>query len=127
MKLFYGRTTVRMPRGYQFRNLRKYLRPENDVEEVMVEYDHPQLIHDYGRMGVPVRTSDGEVNGITLKNVSSTKPLPPTTDVEIPEDWRDLGWNELRALAKAASGMIVINKEEAVLAIETALEARGGV
>jgi hypothetical protein len=47
-----------------------------------------------------------------------------STEPEIPADWRELDWPELRSLASSVSETAVINKEQAVEAIEAELGRR---
>lgn len=46
------------------------------------------------------------------------------SSVEIPDDWRDLPWPDLRSLASAVSAYPIKSKEDAVVAIEDELADR---
>ena len=58
---------------------------------------------------------DGEAGG--------SLPADPAV-VDIPDGWRDLHWQTLRALASKVAGAPVANKDEAVAMIETELAIR---
>jgi hypothetical protein len=110
--------------GRVFRNPRHFHAPEHNASKVYIVGDHPKVAKAY------------RANGVEVVEVGKVEPqIPPTllcgSDDEgqvsnrdwdaLPDDWRDLPWQELRALAKDAGAWWVINRGQAVKAIEDRL------
>jgi len=53
--------------------------------------------------------------------------FPQRTAVVIPDDWRDLHWQSMRAVAAQVTDLTLSNKADAVAAIELELTRRGVV
>lgn len=66
---------------------------------------------------------EGFVEGAEAPKVKqpSMRKLP---DVDVPENWEELHWNELRALANEITGVTVTTKADAMSAIERYVEAK---
>jgi len=75
---------------------------------------------------VPGLEREGYVRRATSASppAPSAEPKEDPASVEIPEDWRDLKWNELAALAAKVSDAKIVNKVSAIAAIEAELERR---
>lgn len=57
-----------------------------------------------------------------------TKPAEaPPNVIEIPENWADLPWAEMKKLANAVAPEKVFNKDDAVAAIEAELARRAAI
>lgn len=108
--------------GKVFRNPRHFHTPEQDASKVYIVGDHLKVAKAY------------RANGVEVVEVGKVEPeIPPTllcgSDDEasnrdwdaLPDDWRDLQWQELRAIAKDAGAWWVINRGQAVKAIEDAI------
>ena len=141
LELVYSRQGSDFIKGRAYSNPRFYSTPRQGVSKVYVVGDYPQIVADYERMGVPVEIVD---EGFALPKGRNAHPAvtgaeiigPRVADVaregvEIPVDWRDLKWSTpddqgrtLRGLAAQFSDTPVLNKGEAVTAVEAELARR---
>lgn len=124
-------------KGRLFGNARLFHRTVEGVERVIVVGDWPNIIEAYKRKGIPVQVV---VGGDPLATLEQTKDYsfapgpcnlpveamaaPDRESVEIPADFRDLKWKELRALSKQLSDTPAINSKEALAIIEAELARR---
>lgn len=72
--------------------------------------------------------AEGYVDVVEEGQADASEESPPednSADVEIPEDWSDLSWPELRSLASKITTDPVTNKANAIEAIEAELARRG--
>ena len=101
--------------------------PEDGATKVYILGDHPKIALAYRALGV-------EVEEVKPKPDHPEPPPPPIVFVEaerkdrdwsaLPEDWRFWPWQELRALAKDAGKAWVINRDQAIDAVEEAIIAQ---
>lgn len=63
----------------------------------------------------------GDIENKRLNGADENKNPEPT---DIPDDWRNLGWNDLKSLASKVSDDAGSNKEDAIAAIELEVERR---
>lgn len=123
MRLFYSQTE-RPTDGAEYRNPRFFGEIEAGVEAVTVHGEWPEIVLAYVAAGVPVQIVGAETPS------SPAPPAAPLPLARIPDRWRDLPWVgkagglTLRAVAEMVSGMRVINKAQAVAAIEAELARR---
>lgn len=122
-ELAYGRSLVPGMEGKAFRNARFFVAPEEGVTAVWVDGDHPAIQSAYEALGVKVLRLDA-----TPAVPAAPEVVQPVEPVFIPADWRELGWSQpdergltLRSLASQVSETAIINKAQAVAAIEAYL------
>lgn len=142
MELIYSRQASDFIKGRVYSNPRFYASPRRGVTKVYLVGDWPKIEADYRALGVPVERLDEEA--------ASAKPKPEPSAEEalarltaqtaaderaliyIPDDWRDLPWTRptadrdltIRGLACMLSDAPVINKAQAVAAIQAELNRR---
>jgi hypothetical protein len=124
MDLAYGRHLIPSMAGLAFRNARFFAGPEEGATTVYVDGDYPLIQSAYEARGVKVlRLDAAPVLAPVLDEAQSDRPA-----VDIPADWRELGWSQpdergltLRSLASQVSAEPIINKAQAVAAIEAYL------
>lgn len=135
MKLIYSQTHHAAEEGHERRNPRFFAGPEEGAKEVLIVGDWPNIVKAYEAADVAVR----RVDPLPPKPAPLAPPERPSLDeqerdaVQIPHDWRDLPYNKaeegrdvtLRSLAVSFTDETVINKAQAVAAIEAELERRG--
>lgn len=112
-----------------YRNPRHFAGAEAGFSHVYVVGDHPEVVAAYEAAGVPVTwTGVAEVTpGLSAVPVPARfTAVEDPTEVDIPDDWRDLGWPALRRLAQAFSAEPVLNKPMAIAAVEAELIGREG-
>lgn len=131
MKIVYSREAH--PRaGYERRNPRHFTGSEAGVEHVVIVGDYPAITDAYLAQGVPVEhhgRPDLDRKPAAVALISHQDEDPGV--VVIPDDWRDLPWSQpdadglsLRRLASLVSPEPVINKAQAVEAVEAELARR---
>ena len=98
--------------------------PEDGATKVYLFGEWPQIALAYRAMGVEVieaRPKPDHPEPPPPAPVFS-EPEPKARDWSLlPDDWRDMTWQELRALAKDAGKGWVINRGAAVEAVEAAI------
>lgn len=123
MELIYSQTRRKILKGQSFRNPRFFTGAEEGVSKVWIDGDWPKIEAAYADAGVRTLRLDN-----VPAAVSFVLPEPEREEIEIPADWRDLPWTQpderglsLRRLAASVSDVPVINKAQAVEAIEAHL------
>lgn len=123
MDLAYGRHLIPSMAGLSFRNARFFAGPEDGATTVYLDGEYPTIQAAYERVGVKVLRLDHAVPVIGVEEVAPDRP-----EVAIPADWQELGWSQpdergltLRSLASQVSDTAIINKAQAIQAIETYL------
>jgi len=91
-----------MPEGFTYRNPRFFKRAEEGVSEVKIVGDYPAIAKAY-------RVED----------------LSVQVTPNIPVEWEELPWQELRALASEIAGRAITTKADALETVQGALDARG--
>lgn len=137
-EIVYANISTGFEKGRKYANPRFFLTPRPEATRVIVVGDWPKVVQAYQRIGIPVVQLD---HGQPLEDAESAKPLPPVTDenepkkgsgddhdpgtVVIPDDWTDMSWPALRALAKdITADKFPIKKDEAIDIIEKELTRR---
>lgn len=138
-ELIYSRQATDFLPGRAYSNPRFFIGPRSGVDRVYIVGDWPQIRAAYEALGVPVEQLDetGAVRPAAKADPGAVEPPPALTpvasadersDIEIPADWRDMPWtgkgHSLRALAAKFSDAPVINKDQAVAAVEAELARR---
>lgn len=120
-ELVYSQT--RQPGGRKQINPRFFTGPLPEVSTVYLDGDWPRIAEAYEREGVKVLRLDAAP--VLAPVLAEVQPAEP---VFIPADWRELGWSQpdergltLRSLASRVSDAPIINKAQAVAAIEAYL------
>lgn len=119
--LVYSQT--RQPDGRKQLNPRFFDGPVDGASTVYLDGDWPRIAEAYERKGVKVlRLDAAPVLAPAETEIQEREP------VFIPADWRELGWSQpdergltLRSLASQVSETAIINKAQAVAAIEAYL------
>jgi len=134
MEIYYGIVQAPAAKGKQFRNAALYQRPDLRATRVFIDGDFPRIRADYEALLVPVHLVDsGRVTAPTQPGVSSipeTAYLPTAEKrkeqaaVEIPGDWQQMRWADLRRLAASVCDHPIINKADALRAVESELARR---
>lgn len=140
MRIVYSQTGLGMEAGRTFENPRYYTGPRKGATHVFIEGDWPQITADYAAVGVRVERLDpvtGDGSGMTLPTLTAPRSILPQASAEekartfIPDDWRDLPWTgkpdaglTLRGLAAILADVPVLNKVDAVNAVEAELRRR---
>lgn len=142
MQVVYSRARTPLAAGRRFHNPRFFKAPVEGATVVLLTEDLPDIARAYEALGVCVLRVDAEGN-----TIAPAFPVPvqvpvglcadPAADVGavfIPDDWRDLPWSgktdagiTLRALAAMVSPTPVINKHDAMTAIEAELLRRAAL
>lgn len=131
-ELIYSQQASDFVRGKVYANPRFYSTPRAGVSKVYLVGDWPKIRADYEALGVLVETVD--LAGVTVtpgsaEAMPAPPPLPkalPEEDrdaIEIPADWQELTWPQLRKLA-ANFAPAVLNKADAAAAVEAELARR---
>ena len=110
-----------------FINPRFFSTPRAGVTKVFLVGDWPKIEAAYKALGVPVERLD--VAPAAKPSPAAAMPLPTVPEAEraavaIPEDWRDLSWPQIRSLAAQFASEPVLNKADAVAAVEAELARR---
>ena len=101
--------------------------PEDGATKVYILGDHPKIALAYRALGVTVEEVKPKPD-----HPEPPPPAPVFAEVEpkdrdrsmLPDDWRYLPWQELRALAKDAGKAWVINRDQAIDEVEEAILAQ---
>lgn len=144
-ELIYSQQRTDFLPGKAYSNPRFFTSPRQGVTKVYLVGDWPKVRAAYEAQGVPVETLDpgrairGEARREPVErrapaDLTPTVPEDERAAVYIPDDWRDLGWTKptgdrditLRGLAAMFSAEPVLNKAQAVEAIEGELKRRAG-
>lgn len=153
MKLYYGTTMTALARGRAFRNPEFFQLADPRATDVIIVGDYPLIENTYQAMGVPVRvvatdnwtelnqrspdsfaeavqasvqqpiTEPARAAPVEAQRVQPSRPA----GIDIPADWQQMPWADLRRLAASVSGMIIINKTDAIAAIRRAIGDDGEV
>lgn len=117
MEIIYSTDRRVLSDGQMFRNPRFFHRVESGVSKVYIAGHHPKIAAAYRKAGIPVEQINGAVKE---KQAIPATFLCGSDDeiVDIPDNWRDLTWPELRSLAKQCGAPFAINRAEAIAAIE---------
>lgn len=123
MKAIYSTQKSDFEPGERYRNPRYFIAPKHGITKVVVIGNWPAVVEGYRAAGIPVEVV------ATDKPDAAANPAPmpaqePTTDdpLDIPPDWRDLPWPQLRSLAIKVNGGSIgkMTRED----IEALIEAR---
>lgn len=137
-EIVYSRQTHDFAKGRAYSNPRFFTTPRSGVTKVYIAGHYPNIEQAYKNLGVPVERIDEEAMLETGEVVITAEPHPMTgkpedhnqpnySNVEIPEDWRDLPWvgdPSIRTLASRLSDSHIINKAQAVAVITAELARR---
>lgn len=122
--------------GRAYSNPRFFSSPRSGVSKVFLVGDWPDIRAAYENLGVPVERLDAsaaerQVSSIPLAPAPASKVAEDPGSVVIPEGWEALPWSKpgadgltLRGLASSISPVPVLNKAEAIAAIEDELARR---
>lgn len=131
--LVYSQT--RQPDGRKQLNPRFFDGPVEGITTVYIDGDWPRIAEAYEAKGVKVLRIDAVAPAFNIEFRPLAETGPTQFPVFIPADWRELGWSQpdergltLRSLASQVSETAIINKAQAVAAIEAYLgvEVEGG-
>lgn len=124
MEIAYSRTLTLLPGGRKYRNPRHFTGAEPGVTAIWLSEELPDIAEAYLSAGAVVHgPTPGQVR--EYRAAPLAPPLDPA-GVVIPDDWADLGWQGLRALANQLTAVPVINKAEAAAVIEAEIVRRTG-
>lgn len=135
-KILYSQTGFGLKAGHQFENPRFYSGPRKGVTHVLIDGDWPQITADYAATGATIERLDALPEVVAP---AVTQGLPKVTDddrarIHIPDDWRGLPWTgkpdaglTLRGLATILCDEPVLNKAQAIDAVEAELRRRADV
>lgn len=132
MEFFYGLHTRKESQGKVFRNASLFQAPDPRATRVFVDGNWPKIFHAYNALGIQVIPINLNASGYATAagGIPETAYLPTSerreeqSRVEIPDDWELAGWVELRRLASSVSDHPIINKEQAIRAIQAEIERR---
>lgn len=93
------------------------------IRKVTVIGNWPAVVAAYEKAGAEVVT---KAAGALAVEPPKAEPFRGNPDVEIPANWRDLEWQDIRSLAAKVSPTPVINRADAVAAIEAEIARRNG-
>lgn len=134
MEIYYGIAPTPASKGKQFRNAALYQRPDTNATRVYIDGHYPKIQADYEALLVPVHLVQG--NRTTAPTQPNVDRIPetaylPTAErreqqraAEIPGDWQQMRWADLRRLAASVCDYPVRNKNDAFLAIESEIKRR---
>lgn len=139
-EILYAQTRHPMAAGRTQLNPRFFAATIEGATRVLILGDWPKIRAAYEALGVPVERLDEEaaIASPTVFEAAEALvqavPADERASVYIPDDWRELGWTRpsegrdltLRGLAAMFSDAPVLNKAQAVEAIEAELERRAG-
>lgn len=131
MEVVYARSMVPLAEGRKFQNPRFFTGPLAGASKVFLTEDLPKIAEAYRAAGVEVV----EVNAEPVSIYEPPTEAPLSDDerakVYVPDNWRGLPWAKpvdagltLRGLAAVFSDEPVINKAQAIEAIEAELGRR---
>jgi hypothetical protein len=129
MHLYYGTTKTKHAKGKQFKNASVFAGPVADAKSVTIEGVWPRVVDAYSRLGVPITLVQAEQTK-RIEGIPPTAYLPTAerrteqAAVEIPFDWQQAPWADLRRLAASVSDTPIVNRKQAEAAIEAELERR---
>ena len=139
-ELIYSTQHTDYIQGRAYSNPRFFTSPRTGVTKVLLVGDWPQIAAAYAALGVPVERMDADAaTGHPVDPAmaeAAAKLVPQVTDEEraathIPENWRKLPWTgkadaglTLRGLAAILCDVPVLNKAQAVDAVEAELHRR---
>lgn len=137
IELIYSQQSGDFIKGRAYANPRFFTTPRSDVAKVFLVGDWPNIRAAYEAQGVPVEQID-EGKAVAAEPMdrrapADLTPAAPTVErgsIYIPDNWRDLPWKggadvlTIRQVAAAVSDAPVINKAQAVEAIEAELRRR---
>lgn len=137
-ELIYSAQRTDFEPGRRYANPRFFSAVREGVSRVTVIGDWPDVVRAYEAAGVPVSVQGAAVHdAIPVAPVtdhiesSAVEPRGHSTDVPIPDDWRNLpylprsaGEPCLRSLAAQVSSVPILNKALAIEAIEAELARR---
>jgi hypothetical protein len=108
-------------------NPRHFGVPEVGATKVFLVGDWPKIEAAYKALGVPVERLDVAPAAEAQRTAAMPLPTVPEAErgaVEIPADWRDLSWPQVRSLAAQFATEPVLNKAQAVEVVEAELARR---
>lgn len=131
MEIVYARSMVPLAEGRKYQNPRFFTEPLAGASKVYLTEDLPKIADAYRAVGVEVI----EVNAEPVSVYEPPTEAPMSDDerakVYVPDNWRDLPWAKpvdagltLRGLAAVFADEPVINKAQAIEAIEAELGRR---
>lgn len=138
-EIVYANISTGFEKGRKYANPRFFTTPRAEATRVIVVGEWPKVVEAYQKIGVPVIQLD---HGQPLEDAEHADPLDPIDPqgdggkqdgdedhdpgtVEIHEDWKDMSWQALRALAKDIDGKkFPLKKDEAIEIIENELKRR---
>ncbi|HET9160471.1 MAG TPA: hypothetical protein VFN88_07645 [Caulobacteraceae bacterium] len=131
-ELVYSRQKSDFVEGRAYANPRFFSRPREGVTKVLLVGDWPAIEAAYKALGVSVERVDASavtagVEPIVVKEAKALTPTVPEgerSEVDIPDDWKDMKWFALRGLASKFADAPVLNKADAVAAIEAEISRR---
>jgi hypothetical protein len=131
MEIYYGTTLSKMPGDMVYKNPSVFLAPVRGATSVTIDGHWPLVAAAYAKLGIPIT-----LVGVERVEQPKPRPIPPTAylptaekpteqaAVEIPFGWQQSPWADLRRLAAAVSDTPIVNKEQAIAAIDTELKRR---
>ncbi len=140
IELIYSQQSSDYIAGRAYSNPRFFSSARSGVSKVFIVGDWPNIEEAYTALGIPVEKV--ELASVVAHSnpgpmVEPAEPVASTlTDeeraaVEIPADWADLSWSKpnddgvsLRGLASKLSATAVLNKADAIAAIQAELDRR---
>jgi hypothetical protein len=126
-EIVYSQTRRGLGPGQVQLNPRHFQAPRADASKVYFIGDWPKIEAAYTALGVPVERLDAapavEPPPAAVMPLP-TLPVEARAEVEIPQDWRDLSWPQVRSLAAQFASEPVLNKAQAVDAVEAELARR---
>ncbi len=136
IELIYSQQNNGFIKGRAYANPRFFSTPRSGVSKVLIVGSWPNIEEAYAAIGVPVERIGAGDSTTVVPEVVFTPPPVVAEDpagADIPENWRDLPWSKpgddgltIRGVAKAVSPTPVLNKDQAVVAIEAELARRAG-
>lgn len=131
MEVVYAREKHPLAAGRKFQNARLFAGPLAGASKVFLTEDFPAISAAYKAVGVEVVEANPEKPDTYEPPVEAPLSDDDRAKVYVPQDWRDLPWSRplnagltLRGLAAIFSDEPVINKAQAIAAIEAELERR---
>lgn len=115
-EIIYSTERHPLAEGRVFRNPRHFHTVESGATKVFIVGDYPKIAAAYRKSGVPVEQVGQNAPAVAPLPEVAAPPLPD--DFELPDDWRDLPWQELRSLARRCGAPFAINSTQAIEAIE---------
>ena len=99
MRLLYTKRIAGMPKGFSIRNPDYFLKPENGVEHVTIEGNHPAIVEAYEKEGVSVEVAGNQVaEGAGIFDpVTSTFSKEKALDAPASKALDDMSLDELKA------------------------------